>query len=196
MRAFIAIPLPEEAKQRLFEIQETLKAAQADVKWVNPNDIHITLKFMGDLNEKKLALIKEITASVANDHPAFQARIACLGTFPHRESPQVIWMGIDQGDEQIKLLNADLEARIAQCAGIPKEKRSFTSHITIGRVRSGNNREKLSELLKQLEGNPRGGDGDLLIDRIVLCKSTLTPHGPLYEILQEARLPGINTAIT
>lgn len=186
MRAFIAIPLPESAKQKLFELQESLKAAQADVKWVNPNNIHLTLKFMGDLNEKKLPLLKEAMTATARDHPAFPARIAGLETFPHDASPRVVWVGIAEGEALIQRLCADLQSRVAEMAGIPKDRRPFTSHITIGRVRSPKNKKALIEQLKFFEGKEL--DGAFRVGMIALYQSTLLPEGPLYEMLQEAPL--------
>lgn len=184
MRTFIAIELPKETKDTLAKLQERLKAAGADVKWVKPDHIHLTLKFLGEVNDKKLDKIKSVLADVAKENPAFQIEINSAGAFPNLSSPRVIWVGADKGDNETKKIAAELEEKIAREAGIPKEKRPFSSHITLGRVRSNTNREKLTQEIQKI------GDTSPIfsVSKIILFKSTLTPNGPIYEALKEASL--------
>jgi len=187
MRTFIAIDLPKEVKNSLLVIQEKLKASAADVGWIAPENIHLTLKFLGERNEKKIQKFKEILIEVANNQNSYQIHINSLGAFPTNNSPRVIWVGIEQGDQETKSLALKLEEKIAK-AGVAKEDRPFSSHITIGRTRSPLHRE---QLIQELNNLPAGIAQKLLVfpvKKITLFKSTLGPKGPTYEILQEASL--------
>jgi RNA 2',3'-cyclic 3'-phosphodiesterase len=189
MRAFIAIELPQQVKDRLSRIQARLKKSEADVKWVQPQNIHLTLKFLGEIDEILLEKIKEILINLAKDNAQFQIVVSYVGAFPSLSSARVIWVGLKEGDEQTKALANGLEERIEKI-GIPREERAFSSHITIGRARSGLNRDKLTQELKILGENFWNETEGLqfCVDKITLLKSTLTPKGPIYEILKEASL--------
>jgi 2'-5' RNA ligase len=187
MRAFVAIELPKEIRDSLSDIQEKLKTAQADVKWVRPQNIHLTLKFLGDINEEQLAKINLILDTLSKDKKNFSIRIASLGAFPKIDYPRVIWAGIDRGESQTQELAKALEER-AEKIGIPKEDRKFSSHITIGRIRSNLRKDKLVAGLKELQGYFNETPQEFKVNKITLFKSTLTPRGPIYEILKEANL--------
>ncbi|MDD2752774.1 MAG: RNA 2',3'-cyclic phosphodiesterase [Candidatus Omnitrophica bacterium] len=187
MRTFVAIELPKEIKAEVSKLQDQLKKSGADVKWVTPENIHLTLKFLGDRDEKKVEQIKQILQEVAKENPAFEVSLDSLGTFPNANYPRVVWTGIAQGDTETKKIAQELEEKIAKI-GIPKEDREFSSHITIGRVKSNLNREKLIQELSNAENYLAGKKLKFSVDAITLFKSTLTPQGPLYEILKTENL--------
>lgn len=187
MRTFIAIELPKGTKDALVNLQERLKSSQADVKWVKPQNIHLTLKFLGEIDERDLIKINEIIDKVAVSKPAFKAQISLIGAFPEIDSPRIVWAGLGPGDKETKEIAFELENRLAE-AGIPKEDRPFSSHITIGRTRSGLNREKLVMNLKSMENKIGGDIMQFSVTKVTLFKSTLTPAGPVYEALKEANL--------
>lgn len=187
MRTFIAIELPQEIRDFLGRIQEQLKTSGADVKWVNPENIHLTLKFLGEIDEKKMAKISEILNDIAENKNSFQIRISSLGAFPNMDFPRVIWVGIGQGDAETKAIAKELEEKIVRL-GIPKEDRPFSSHITIGRTRSTLNREKLVRSLVSMEDKVEKENLTFSATKITLFKSTLTPKGPIYETLHNASL--------
>lgn len=187
MRSFIAIELPANIKDILSKLQTKLRYAQADVKWVEPQNIHLTLKFLGDINEKQLAKINAILDDIAGNKINFQANISSIGAFPNMDFPRVIWVGLKEGESQIKELAIMLEEKIAEI-GIPKENRAFSSHITIGRVKTLKNKEKLvKELNSYRDGLPEG-NLNFAVNKLTLFKSTLGLKGPTYEILKEANL--------
>ncbi|MFH1269871.1 MAG: RNA 2',3'-cyclic phosphodiesterase [Candidatus Omnitrophota bacterium] len=186
MRAFIAIELPEEIKDALAALQEELKVSRADVKWVGPKNIHLTLKFLGEIDDKQLDKISRIIDDTAERRNKFLVRISSLGAFPKIDSPRVIWIGISSGDEETRAIAEELEEEIAK-TGIPEEDRAFSSHITIGRTRSALNREKLVEYLKD-NAELKERNLEFYAGKITLFKSTLTPKGPIYEALKEANL--------
>lgn len=187
MRTFIAIELPKEIKDALARLQAKLKTTGADVKWVEPQNIHLTLKFLGERDDKKVEKITRALEEVAHQKSPFTIRISSLGAFPNINSPRVIWVGIDKGDNESKEIAGGLEEKIARL-GIPKEERPFSSHITVGRTRSSLNREKLVQELEKSADYFGEKKLEFIAGKITLFKSTLTPKGPVYEALKEASL--------
>jgi 2'-5' RNA ligase len=190
MRSFIAIELPKEIRDSLSSIQEKLKTCGADVKWVQPQNIHLTLKFLGEINEEQLSKINLILDALVKDKKSFSIRLASLGAFPKINYPRVIWVGIDRGDKETQELAKALEEKI-QKIGIPKEDRPFSSHITIGRIRSNLRKDKLVTSLKNLENYFKETPQEFTVNKTTLFKSTLTPKGPIYEVVKEVNLATI-----
>jgi len=187
MRTFIAIELPEQIKHRLAELQTKLKESNTDVKWVNPENIHLTLKFLGEIDAVKSNQIIKVITEISSSFTPFQVSLANIGAFPKIEFARVIWVAIDTGNKEVKLLAQQLEERLDKL-GIPKEDRPFSSHITIGRVRSGKNSDKLAKSLKESEDYFRKENIEFTATGITLFKSTLSSSGPSYEALQIAKL--------
>ncbi|MFA5411127.1 MAG: RNA 2',3'-cyclic phosphodiesterase [Candidatus Omnitrophota bacterium] len=187
MRTFIAIELPKEIKDALSQLQAKLKTTAADVKWVDPQNIHLTLKFLGERDDKKIEKITRALEEVTRQKSSFTIVISSLGAFPNISSPRVIWAGIDKGDNETREIAGELEEKIARL-GIPKEDRPFSSHITIGRTRSSLNREKLVQGLEKSADYFGKNKLEFNAGKITLFKSTLTPKGPVYAVLKEASL--------
>lgn len=187
MRTFIAIELPTEIKNSLAGLQEELKKCGIDAKWVQPQNIHLTLKFLGKRDAKLTENVTRVLSDVAFGKKTFQINITSLGAFPKITSPRVIWVGIEEGDRQTREIAQELEEKIARL-GIPKEDRPFSSHITIARIRSGLNRDKLISSLNSLQDKFKSAPLSFTARKITLFKSTLKPSGPVYEVLKEAGL--------
>lgn len=187
MRSFIAIELSEQIKNYLGRIQDRLKSSGADVKWVNPQNIHLTLKFLGDIEDKTVDKISGILEAASCDKPAFFIRLSSLGAFPNINFPRIIWVGIDKGDQQVKEIAEELQEKIAKI-GIPKENKPFSAHLTIGRTKSGLNRGSLVKMLEILQNEIVQEGLESGVSKLTLFKSTLTPQGPIYAILKEANL--------
>lgn len=187
LRTFIAIELSAEVKDFLQKLQESLKTSNADVKWVKKENIHLTLKFLGERDKKKIDEIIKIIGNLCDNLGVFELEISSVGVFPKKEYPRVIWVGLTKGDKEVMQIARDLENEISKI-GIPKESRPFSSHITLGRVRSGKNKNQLIEQLNYLEENFPAQKPEYRVERITLFKSTLTPAGPIYEILHERNL--------
>lgn len=186
MRAFIAIELPKNIKASLTGLQEELKTSGADIKWVEPENIHLTLKFLGEIDEIVFNKVIKILGDIGLDINPFQLSICSLGAFPKINFPRVIWVGVDKGDIEVKKIAKGLQEKIAKI-GIPGEDRAFSSHITIGRVRSIRNREKLiSDLGKLAADFAEKYPAEFSVTKITLFKSTLTPKGPIYEAFKVA----------
>jgi len=186
MRTFIAIELPKEIKEYLARVQNKLKASGADVKWVEPANIHLTLKFLGEIDENIKTKVIASLSEIAAGRDSFIVGLSSIGAFPGIRSPRVIWAGLSLGDEDVKEIAKKIESDLEKI-GLAKEDREFSSHITLGRTRSAKNR---SELARMLEDPPETQQGPLefYVSEITFFKSTLTPKGPVYEPLHKAIL--------
>ena len=183
VRSFVALELTSEIQKQLAEIQNELKKSDADVKWADPFGIHLTLKFLGSVSLELVEEIKKIINQIAKDHKRFELKISGLSAFPKIEHPRVIWVGIEEGKDQAVKLARTLEERLINL-GFLKEKRTFKPHLTLGRVRSGRNRNQLKELLQSVTFAQK----TMHAQTLVLFKSTLTPKGAIYQPLHEAKL--------
>jgi len=183
MRTFIAIEVSEEIKKMLGQIETHLKYAGADVKWVRPEIVHLTLKFLGNVSLKLIEEIKKLLDQMAGDHKCFELGISRVGAFPKIEYPRVIWVGIGQGKEDAAQLAKALEQGLANLGFLP-EKRAFSPHLTLGRVRSPQNRAQLKELLQSTAFPQK----TMQAKKLTLFKSTLTKQGAIYQPLYEAKL--------
>ena len=186
MRAFIAIQLPEEIKNIIGNIQDELKQARADVKWVKPENIHLTLKFLGDIEQDLVNKINSILEGITQKSSSFNLCLSSLGAFPKLQYARVIWIGLTN-DKRVSEIANDLEKDMLKI-GLPCESRPFSSHITLGRVRSGLNRKVLVEKLEFLNKDLSFPSPEFKVSSITLFKSTLTPQGPIYEVIFDCPL--------
>lgn len=180
-RGFIAIDI--ESNKKLVEFENEMKKTGADVKLVDPNIVHITLKFLGDTEENLVEKIEEIMKNSVEEIEPFEMQLAGTGVFPDQKYMRVVWIGIKNG-EQIGKIASKIEEQVSKL-GFEKENREFSAHLTIGRVRSAKNKEKLLEIVEKYRDVTFG---DCKIDSIKLKKSELTPKGPIYTTLKEAKL--------
>jgi len=187
IRAFIAVPVGEEIRESVETVEGELKRVGADVKWVKPGNVHLTLKFLGNIRPDDVGRLKAALGEVLAGQKGFEARVAGLGTFPRgRGKPRVVWMGLEEGVDRLK----DLAARVDDaCAsvGFEREARPFAGHLTIGRSRrDGGRLPELAEAVSELLFNPL----QLKVDRVNLVRSRLSPEGPTYTVLESFALGG------
>lgn len=178
LRTFIAVELDKQIIEELTRILNLLKEAEADVKWVNPPNAHITLKFLGSVQEQKIEKISKIIEESVSVYKPFSLATQSLGAFPTLNSPRVIWIGALSENEKLEELTETLETKLVSLH-FAKEKRCFKPHITIGRVRSNKNNVQLINLLRTLEIAKK----EMLVKTVTLFKSTLSPKGSIYERL-------------
>lgn len=194
MRAFIAIELSNEIRGSLAQIESHLKYSGADVKWVEKDNIHLTLKFLGEITEEKSEKIKYILDEIAKQTKPFELSLKIseegsapfLGAFPNLDHPRVIWVGLDKGAAESRLAAEKVDDALLKI-GFQKESRPFAAHLTIGRVRSPKNKEALKEKISNLQFKAYSLQ---LIDAITLFQSSLTPKGPIYTKIHESKLMG------
>lgn len=186
MRLFIAVELNSQNKDALAGLQARLKKADADVKWVEPANIHLTLKFLGETQEERVPkILSGIKESITEFKP-FSLEIVSLGAFPSLKYPRVIWAGIEKGKEELEKLAERIETAMLKLK-FPKEKRGFSSHLTLGRVRSAKNKDRLCREISLASFPALPQD----IASVNLYQSKLTPRGPIYEKLAEYNLQKI-----
>jgi len=186
MRAFVAIELNDEVRRGVGRIQDKLSVSGADVKWVKPKNAHLTLKFLADISETDADSIKGFLDEIAEGTPAFKTAFSHLGFFPNDRRPRVLWVGISEGADDLKVLAGKIDDKIATL-GIPKEKRGFSPHLTLGRIRSGKN---LNELLSLVGSSKEYEAGELVAGEIHLIQSVLSGSGPTYTKLHTASFSG------
>jgi 2'-5' RNA ligase len=184
MRLFIAISLPSAMRERLESAYEPLRDGTYPVRWVSVANIHLTLKFLGEVAEERVAAVSSAVDAVVADREAFQLTATTFGAFPSLARPQVIWIGVDPSPE-LGVLQGRIE-RTMEELGFPKEKRKFHPHLTLGRARKGTTRSDfrgLGEMMTKLEYQEEFPV--LAVD--VIC-SRLTPTGAVYTVLHSAEL--------
>jgi 2'-5' RNA ligase len=193
VRSFIAIELSEEIRKDLKKLIGELKHSEADVKWVEPDNIHLTLKFLGRISAEQIEKIKRLLEGISKEVRPFQISLSNLGAFPKLNYPRVIWIGIEEGKDKLCEINEELEERLEK-TGFPKESRKYQPHLTLGRVRSTKNKERLIKQIELLMLETQrscpiyGAKTKMEVAKITLFKSTLTPQGPIYSSLFEVTL--------
>jgi RNA 2',3'-cyclic 3'-phosphodiesterase len=187
MRTFIAIEISDEIRDALVQIQSHLKYAGADVKWVEKQNIHLTLKFLGEITDKKCDEVKAALDEAGRTTKQFEIDVKELGVFPKIDYPRVIWVGLNKGVNESKELAAKIEEALSRI-GFQKESRPFAAHLTIGRVRSSKNKAVLKEKIESYDLRAASSDLSQPIDSIILFQSTLMPNGPIYTKLHDAKL--------
>ena len=188
IRAFIAVELPEDLKKELNEMDAQLKKTSPPVvKWVDPNSIHITLKFLGEISEDNIEELMLAIEESAQGTLPFQLEVRGLGAFPNLERPQVLWAGVKGELEKIIQLQKSIESNTEQL-GFPRESRVFSPHLTLGRVRyeaRPNERQRLGKLLTDTTFTALH---NIDVDAVNLMKSQLTPGGAVYSCIGSVKL--------
>ncbi len=179
MRLFVAVHLPQEIRNGLAAVQDRLRRAQADVSWVKAANLHITLKFLGETEPKRLERIGPVLAEAARGAAPFSLTVAGVGTFGGRV-PRVVWAGVTEGASLLGGLAGVVDNGLARL-GFPKERRSFAAHFTLGRVRSSRNADSL---LAAIRDEPTAALGTVRVEEFVLMQSQLDPGGSIYTILE------------
>jgi 2'-5' RNA ligase len=179
MRVFLAMELPGAIKEYLLTITKTMSQRIPGVKWVKAEGLHVTLKFFGEIEEKKVEEIGEQLQGINKQHTAMYAQLKEINAFPDLMRPRVIVVTFQEGVDNVKAIFHDIESRLL-AVGIQKEDRGFTPHITIGRVKGAG--PLLKRDILPLE------EKRFLLDNLVLYQSTLTREGALYTPLKEIKL--------
>ena len=186
MRTFIAVNLDEALRARLADAQRSLRESGADVKWTDWRGLHVTLKFLGEVEEGRIPEIGGAIRQALEGCGPFRLRLHGAGSFPSRMAPRVIWVASAEGEERLAEMAARLEQAL-EPMGFAREKRAFSAHITLGRVRSPRGRERLVEGVTALSGEEFG---EMMIEQAALMSSQLTPKGAIYTPVQEFPLAG------
>ncbi len=181
IRTFIAIEPDENAKKQLAGFTEKLKRViRGDINWTKPQNLHFTLKFLGEISPEKIEDIKNLLNTISRQHDSFSAKISGIGFFPDEKRPRILWAGLQDGREEMIGIAKSIEDE-AEYLGFEREEREFRAHITIARIRDRHIRAD-GKTLKELSSEEICS---FTADRIILFRSDLLPNGPRYSILAE-----------
>jgi 2'-5' RNA ligase len=185
MRCFIAVDIDDKIRNELGNLQKQLQAQglfrKADVKWVEPEMTHLTLKFLGEVKDEKIIDVCQAVQEVAARRESFSFNVKTVGCFGR--PARVVWVGIEK-NESLSGLQEDIEEAIA-IAGWPPETRQFSPHLTLCRVKNSGAGRKLAELIKDYSNLELGS---VWVDSVRVYRSDLSPAGPEYSVLSESKL--------
>jgi len=188
VRSFIAINISAEIRNKLEEIQDDLKKTNVTMQLVKPENIHITLKFLGNVPVEDIKDIQDAIEEDISEFTSFPVSFQNIGVFPNPQYPRIIWVGIEKGREELSLLNTKIENSISRFS-LHQENRKFQPHLTIARVRSHKNHKRLVNTIEELKNIKAG---EMLAEEIFLMKSVLKPQGAQYNTLKTFHLNHLN----
>ena len=182
IRCFIAIEIPESIRIKIFRVGQTFQNIQkGEIRWVRPANIHMTLRFLGNMGPNELAEMKQILTLAAKRYNPFSISIQGTGTFPNDHRPRIIWVG-SVPDPVLFELQRDIEKELTK-AGYKPENHPFRPHITIGRVSENLRRERVPQIIDHLSRWQNEVFGNFSVSRIQLFRSDLRQTGPIYSSL-------------
>jgi 2'-5' RNA ligase len=184
IRAFIALELPEPAISSVLRIQEILKSYRFKMRWVQPENMHLTLKFLGDVNTGIIEKIENAMFKSVQDYGPMRFQVRGMGVFPGVKKPRVAWCGLKGDTPSLLKLHGALEEQLVDI-GFSKEKRSFKGHLTMGRAKASISPGKLIEAMKETSDIE---SESFHLETITLFQSDLQPKGAVYTRLKSISL--------
>ena len=183
IRAFIAIELPQNVKQELGQVSKTLAAQllSRSVRWVQPANMHLTLRFLGDTAVSRLPRLAQALDDLVTKHSSFQLQLNRVGCFPNPKRPRVIWIGVNGAEAILLAIKRELDERLVPL-GWATEDKPFHAHLTIGRVGNG-------RLPATMNWTVPVSPVSFSVNGVHLIESQLTPKGPVYTVRHTAVLP-------
>lgn len=186
-RTFIAVEIDDAVRDRAVALQTTLAKTGAEVKWVEPESMHVTLLFLGEVDDRELHSVCRAVTNVAAQVPPFTLAFGGVGAFPTPRRPKVVWAGITDGADQLRVLYGKLEERMLDLGCYRTEERGYTPHLTLGRVKGATDGELLApELTKHLSWS----GGRVAASQVTVFSSRLERDGPEYTVLGRGPLKG------
>jgi RNA 2',3'-cyclic 3'-phosphodiesterase len=183
MRLFIAVKITDDIRKELAEFVDQFLQFPGKVKWVEPHNMHMTLKFLGETDPKALDKVKAATTEACKGFGAFDVNLSGCGAFPNLRAPKVFWVGIIDDKMRLRTLAQQIDSRVAEL-GFEREERPFSPHLTLGRVKEPDQ----LELIKEAFGNATFPPQPLAVKAIYLIESRLRPSGPVYTDVAEFAL--------
>ncbi|OAT85807.1 RNA 2',3'-cyclic phosphodiesterase [Desulfotomaculum copahuensis] len=183
-RLFWAVNLPPVARAALAQVQAALKEAGADVKWVEAENLHLTIQFLGETPAGRVQAIVRAVQDMVAVGP-FGLHLSGLGVFSGRDGPRVVWAGVRQGGDSLASLHCQVGEAMRPLGYIPEKR--FSPHLTLARIRSSRGVAELMQLIAALAATHLG---DITVSSVDLMQSELSRRGPVYTLLSSVRLPG------
>ena len=181
IRSFVAVPLDSQLSGLIASSAGALRESGADVKWVEARNLHFTLKFLGEIPEPRISAAKRGIERALNGRSSFGISLKGIGVFPSSDSPRVVWIGVSDGAETLVDLAGAVESEMER-EGFARDRRGFTPHLTLGRVRGSRGLGALKAAVEHL----RDADfGAMRVDSVFLMMSRLSPGGPTYTAIDK-----------
>jgi RNA 2',3'-cyclic 3'-phosphodiesterase len=189
LRTFVALPLSEEIHEQLAGVQRRLKRTDpgGSVRWVDPSSIHLTLHFLGDILPERVEPVRAALSVVARNVTPFEFQVGNLGAFPNTGRPRVVWVGVQDTSSWLRLLHDAVNEALANL-GFTPDKRGFSPHLTLGRVRRNAERGDVRALGQTIAETEIGMLGTVQAREMVFFRSVLKPTGAEYTPLHTFRL--------
>lgn len=189
LRLFVAIEILPSLLTHLTSLARDLsnKPGGNAVRWVEPTGIHLTLQFLGDVDSTKVPQLSTILTKTCTKHKSFTLSVGGVGCFPNVRRPRVVWVGIQDAQQQLAKLQQDTQTALLSL-GLALDDRTFTPHLTLGRVQQAASLQEISALGQEVSRYPRQSLPDLPVYEVALVRSVLRPGGAEYTLLHAAPL--------
>jgi RNA 2',3'-cyclic 3'-phosphodiesterase len=184
-RTFLGIDVGDPIRQHLVALQEELGGIAGDVKWVEPENMHITLLFLGEVEQREFIDICRVAQRAVREMPTFMMSIEGAGAFPNPRRPRTLWVGVGAGAAEVGAVHDAIEAPLLEMGSYRRETRGYVPHVTLGRVRGEVPNEELAKVLTQ---HKDWSAGEVLVREVHVMTSELTSDGPSYTVLGRAKL--------
>jgi RNA 2',3'-cyclic 3'-phosphodiesterase len=183
-RAFVAIELPEKIKRDIRKLQHAFASHGLDIRWVKPANMHLTVKFLGDVDPSDIESVGRVLSDTAANHPMFDLTPRGVGVFPNIRRPSIVWTGIAGQTDVLGSIHRSVNSGLSDI-GFESDKRPYRGHLTLGRIKTHRNQNRLVTALRV---NQEFVSEAFSVERLVMFKSELQPAGPVYTRLCEGLL--------
>jgi 2'-5' RNA ligase len=187
IRTFIAADIDRAIRERTVDLQDTLAGSGVPVRWVVPENLHVTLLFLGEVDERELISVCRTVETVCQAHVPFAMRIESTGAFPNNRRPKILWAGVGDGTAELTAIHDDLEPPLMELGCYRREDRPYTPHLTLGRVTG---EEAADPLATALAKHSKWRGGVVTVREILVMSSELGRDGPVYSLMSRAKLLG------
>lgn len=184
VRTFVAVVLPQDVKQAIGSVESQFRKSAPRVRWVSPENLHITLKFLGNVDADRLSDVEAAVREAVKGLKPFRLEFRGAGAFPNQKKPRVIWIGIE-GEVSLLSEAAERVDKALVDIGFEAEDRPFRGHVTIGRCRDIRDGAGVSDALRDVGALELGS---MNVDRVIVMKSDLRPEGPIYSEIAEIKI--------
>jgi 2'-5' RNA ligase len=189
IRTFIAVGIDKTIRDHAVTLQETLGRSGADVKWVEPENLHVTLLFLGEVDDRELPAVCRVVADVAAGLAPFEMSVEGAGAFPNARRPKTLWVGVGEGLEELVTLHDALEPPLLDLGCYRREERQYTPHLTLGRVKGEAGTDQLATALAR-RTDWQGGRVRVREVLVMSSDFSVRPEGPTYTVLGRGKLGG------
>jgi RNA 2',3'-cyclic 3'-phosphodiesterase len=184
-RTFLGIDVGEKIRARLIALQEELAPIAGDVKWVEPENLHITLLFLGEVEGRESIDICRVAQRAVAKMPTFTMNIEGAGCFPNARRPRTLWVGVGEGAKEVCAVHDTIETPLLEMGSYRRETRLYVPHVTLGRVKG---ESPSDELAKALTKHKTWSAGEVLVKEVCVMSSELKSDGPTYTVMGRAKL--------